>query len=321
MEMSYLIRRYLLDLENGQGKARATIESQRADLHLLSDWLAENHLDVFHVSAQHLQTFLDSLSIRYAPASIARLASTVRSFYGWLGVVYDLPDPCTLLHAPKKSQALPVWASMEQIEAVLAGFDQSSKGILDKTIVMVLYLCGLRVSELCSLKTRDVHLAQNQILIQGKGGKERLIPLVDACREQMTLYWNMAREPRTAASACFFVSPRGLPLNRKYVWRLVKKCALEERLSPAFSPHSLRHSYATRLMETGADLRMVQELLGHSDISTTQIYTHLDASRLSQSVEQAFAGQSPLEDSLSKTKSAPKQNDRQKPDSSRNGNS
>lgn len=287
-ELNTLIRRYLLDLENGQGKAKATIESQREDLSLLKAWLQEKQMDVMEADGLVLQSFLDELSIRYAPASIARLASTVRSFYGWLSVQYDSPDPCTLLHAPRKTRSLPVWASMEKMEAMLSRFDDSPKGILDRTILSVLYFCGLRVSELCSLKTKDVHLAQNQIRIQGKGGKERLIPLVETCREQMSRYWKEARAPKTASSAYFFISPRGGQLNRKYVWRLVKESAWQENLSPSFSPHSVRHSYATRLMESGADLRMVQELLGHSDISTTQIYTHLDTARLTRSVDQAF---------------------------------
>lgn len=299
MNFSMLRRRYLLDLENGQGKAKATVESQREDLSLLEAWLDENGLQAEQADSRQLQRFLDELSLRYAPASIARLASTVRSFYGWLSVLYGSPDPCTLLHAPKKTRSLPVWTGMEQMEAMLSRFDSSDKGVLDRTILSVLYLCGLRVSELCSLRSQDVHLSQNQIRIQGKGGKERIIPLVDSCRDQMELYWSTVRQPKTAAAAFFFVSPRGGQLNRKYVWRLVKSSAFEENLPPSFSPHSVRHSYATRLMESGADLRMVQELLGHSDISTTQIYTHLDAGRLRRSVDRAFEDRQPVQADLS----------------------
>lgn len=288
MDLDSVIRSFSSWAENSQGKARSSVDSQRQDLILLKEYLKEQKTQIEEVDGLFLQGFLDELSLRYAPSSIARLTSTLRSFFGYLNLMYDLPDPSTLLKAPHISRHLPVWASDAEMEAVLADFDQSDKGILDKTIVTVLYCCGLRVSELCTLRTNDVRLDQKQIRVLGKGDKERIVPLVDECIQQMALYWNVVRQPKVSAASYFFVSLKGLPLNRQYVYRLTKNSALNHQLSPSFSPHSLRHSFATRLIENDTDLRMVQELLGHADISTTQIYTHVDTSRLVASVDQAL---------------------------------
>ncbi|MEY8308575.1 tyrosine-type recombinase/integrase [Erysipelotrichaceae bacterium 51-3] len=288
MDLDSVIRSFSSWAENSQGKARSSVDSQRQDLILLKEYLKEQKTQIEEVDGLFLQGFLDELSLRYAPSSIARLTSTLRSFFGYLNLMYDLPDPSTLLKAPHISRHLPVWASDAEMEAVLADFDQSDKGILDKTIVTVLYCCGLRVSELCTLRTNDVRLDQKQIRVLGKGDKERIVPLVDECIQQMALYWNVVRQPKASAASYFFVSLKGLPLNRQYVYRLTKNSALNHQLSPSFSPHSLRHSFATRLIENDTDLRMVQELLGHADISTTQIYTHVDTSRLVASVDQAL---------------------------------
>lgn len=288
MDLDRLIRGYLVWAENSQGKAKATIDAQHQDLLRLKEYLHEHHTTVEAADRVFLQGFLDELSLRYASSSVARLTSTLHSFFGYLAITYDLNDPSTLLKAPKLSRHLPIWASQQEMEAVLEDFDASDKGILDQTILMVLYTCGLRVSELCNLKANDVRLDQKQIRVSGKGNKERVLPLVDECVSQMARYWNVVRQPKAAASLYFFVSLKGAQLNRQYVYRLTKTAALNHQLSPAFSPHSVRHSFATRLIEHDTDLRLVQELLGHADISTTQIYTHVDTKRLVSSVDQAF---------------------------------
>lgn len=288
MDLAKLIRSYLVWMESGEGKAKATIASHKEDLNLFSQYLREEKVSLEEVDGVFLQGFLDSLSLRYEATSISRLASTLHSFFGYLNVFYGLKDPTGLLRAPKRTKKLPVWAASSEIDEILSRFDQSPKGILDRTIITVLYCCGLRVSELCTLKMNDVRLSQGQIRVLGKGSKERMIPLVDGCAKQMELYIQTVRQPDSGAGAYFFVSAKGKPLNRQYVYRLVKACALEENLSPSFSPHSLRHSYATRLIEKDTDLRLVQELLGHSDISTTQIYTHIDSARLVDTVDTAL---------------------------------
>lgn len=279
---------YLLWAENVEGKSQATLNAQKQDLRLFETWLNENELTIEEVNSHDLQTFVDSLSLRYASSSSARLCSTLRAFYEFLSVRYEMDNPCALLESPKKEKKLPLWISAEEMDAVLGTFDQSDKGILDKTILMVLYSTGLRVSELCSLQMRDVRLSQQTIRVLGKGQKQRQLPLNERVCRQMELYESTVRQPKTSSSAYFFVSLKGAKLNRQYVYSLVKKVAMEDHLSPALSPHSLRHSFATRLIEHDTDLRLVQELLGHSDIRTTQIYTHVDSSRLKNSVDSAL---------------------------------
>lgn len=279
---------YLLWAENGQGKAPSTIASQKSDLKVFCAYLERENVSLEQADSIFLQAFLDDLALDHAPASVSRMISTLRAFFGWLNLFYDLPDPTDLLKRPKLSRHLPVWASTEQMEKLIESFDLSDKGILDRTIVMTLYCCGLRVSELCTLRFNDVRLDQKQLKIRGKGGKERIIPLVDACIDQMKVYLDSLRFHCSLSRDYFFVSLKGKPLERTYIYRLVKKDAWNQGLSPSFSPHSIRHSYATRLVGEDVDLRLVQELLGHSDISTTQIYTHIDTRHLIDTVDQAL---------------------------------
>lgn len=279
---------YLLWAENGQGKAASTLRSQNSDLKVFCAYLTQEKTSLEAVDSIFLQAFVDDLSLDHAPASVSRMISTLRAFFGWLNLFYELPDPTELLKRPRLTRHLPVWASADQMEQLIQSFDLSDKGVLDRTIVMTLYCCGLRVSELCTLRFNDVRLDQKQLKIRGKGGKERIIPLVDSCIEQMKTYLDTVRQNSGSLRDTFFVTLKGKPLNRNYVYKLVKKDAWDNGLSPAFSPHSIRHSYATKLVSEEVDLRLVQELLGHSDISTTQIYTHIDTRHLIQTVDEAL---------------------------------
>ena len=158
-----------------------------------------------------------------------------------------------------------------------------------RQILLTLYSCGLRVSELCSLKRNDVHLSEKILKVTGKGDKERIIPIVDACVQQMELYLNLVRknwQKKTLPN--FFINQYGRVLTRQYVHNLIKKKCEECNLNPNLSAHSFRHSFASHLLDGNADLRIVQELLGHSDIQTTQIYTHIQNKRLVNAYDNAF---------------------------------
>lgn len=165
------------------------------------------------------------------------------------------------LHAPHLSRALPLWVSAEEFEKTLEIFEADDKGILDKTILMTLYCCGLRVSELCTLEERNVRLDQKLLRVIGKGRKERVIPLPDSLCTQMDEYRKRVRDPKAGMRKFFFVSLKGEKLNRQYVYRLVKKASIQGSLPPSSSPHTLRHSFATRLMEHESDLRSLQNCL------------------------------------------------------------
>lgn len=288
MDYDRLVRAYLLYAQNARGLSKATIEAQKNDLARLDEILHDASCDVFEIDALTLQQGIDELALRYEPASIARLCSTLRSFFQFLSLQYDCKDPAHDLHGPSASRHLPNWIDESEIDALLASFDESDRSILDRTLLVTLYCTGLRVSELCTLEERNVYLDQGMLRVYGKGRKERMIPLAPSCLDALKTYKENVRQPLESARRFFFVTLAGKPLNRQYVYRLVKKSALASGLSVRSSPHTLRHSFATRMIESQSDLRVIQELLGHSDISTTQIYTHIDTNRLSQTIEHSL---------------------------------
>lgn len=288
-EKTEVIRMYLAWAQNTRGKAMATLKAEKADLERFTAWLNQEQIDFDQVSAADLRRFLDGLAATSAASSQARLVSTLRAFFEFLDVRYDIPDPSALLKGPKKPSHLPLWLTGHEMDELMETFEPDGRHP-DQTIVMTLFCTGLRVSELCSLQLRDVRLDQQQIRVTGKGGKERLIPLAQACVSAMSDYLDCVRPVCIGASdpGSFFVTAQGKPVNRQYVYRLIKKHARKAGMNEELSPHSLRHSFASRLLESDVDLRMVQELLGHSDISTTQIYTHLDGKRLKQTIDHAL---------------------------------
>lgn len=192
-------------------------------------------------------------------------------------------------HSFHKEKHLPSYLEFEEILKLLSSFDSSDKGIFQKTLLETLYSCGLRVSECCQLKLNDVHLNERILKINGKGGKERIIPIASNCVEQMKQYISLVRNQwDTKNSPYFFINSLSHPVNRQYVHQLIKKKINELDLNPDISAHSLRHSFATHLLNGNADLRVVQELLGHSDIQTTQIYTHVQNKRLNDVYDTYF---------------------------------
>ena len=288
MTFEQALRGYLAYIANARSLSKATMQAQRADLRILDELCRQENCDFLTIDPPMLQSIVDSLAQSYEPSSLARLCSTLRSFYEYLSIQYQTGNPAQTLKAPRSVRHLPSWIASDEMDAMLARFGNDDKGILDKTIIMTLYSSGLRVSELCALEERNVRLDQGTIRVVGKGSKERIVPLNEICIEQMKLYASRVRQPDASARKFFFVSAKGKPLNRQYVYRLSKACAMANNLSPNVSPHTFRHSYATRLIEHDADLRSVQELLGHSDISTTQIYTHVDVSRLKNVYDSAL---------------------------------
>lgn len=290
MAMNYeqVCREYLAYEQNARALSMATIQAQKNDLRLFEEGCKEIGRTPFDLDEAGVQAVIDRLMVRYENASVARLCSTIRSFYLFLNLRFDFKDITLSLRSPSVSRHLPSWIGEKQMDEILESFDNDERGILDRTILMTLYCTGLRVSELCTLEDRRVALDQHSIRVIGKGDKERIIPISNACARQMKEYRDTVRSPLPSCSGRFFVTVQGKPLNRQYVYRLCKKVAMEHSLSPSTSAHTLRHSYATRLVEHEVDLRTVQELLGHSDISTTQIYTHIDSHRLRQTVDSAL---------------------------------
>ena len=268
------------------GLAKATLDSYRSDLGRLAGWLAEhNHEPLLDIRETTLTGFIAHLSRRTRASSQARYLSTLRRFYRWqVGRGRLVSDPTLKLANPSLPSRLPKIMSEKQVEALLDAPDLDTPlGRRDRAMLETLYATGLRVSELVNLKQHEVGLADGVLRALGKGSKERLVPLGQVAIDWIARYLTDTRPDilNGQHSDDLFVTARGGAMTRQAFWQLIKRYALIAGIDPAkLSPHVLRHAFATHLLNHGADLRVVQLLLGHADISTTQIYTHVARERL-----------------------------------------
>lgn len=279
---------YIRFLTIERGLSKNTIESYLRDLKKYLLFLKENHLMTWDsIDRYAVLSFLQQLKEeKKAAGSIIRMVSSLRQFHQFLRQEkLATVDPMAHIDTPKKAQTLPKILSTKEVEILIETPDTSQTlGIRDRTILEVMYATGLRVSELTELKLDDLHLSLGLIQTIGKGEKERILPLGDLAIKWIETYLNHSRN-RLERSDCrsdfVFLNHHGRKLTRQGIWKnlniLVKKAGIKKEVTP----HTLRHSFATHLLENGADLRTVQELLGHSDISTTQIYTHISTHRMS----------------------------------------
>ena len=270
-----------------KGLASASLEAIRFDLARLRRWSdAEGLSAPTALRDHHLRSFLIESAGELAPASRARLLSTLRSFFRFL-VAENLTDidPTSTLVAPRRGWTLPAVLTLNQVERLLLTVDGARPvDLRDRAILEVLYGCGCRVSELCGLDVTDLDPAEAMLLLRGKGRKQRLVPVGEPALEAVGLFLRAGRPDLLGKSpnAALFLNQRGGRLSRVSVWNLIKKTGAAAGLPDRLSPHTLRHTYATHLLEGGADLRVVQELLGHADIGTTEIYTHVDRAWLTE---------------------------------------
>lgn len=223
-------------------------------------------------------------------ASQARRLSGIKSFYNFLLLGDRIEHlPTEYIEAPKAGRTLPDTLSVEEIDALLDTFDiTTAKGCRDSAIIEVLYSCGLRVSELTSLRLEDLFFGEGYIRVVGKGDKQRIVPVSSAARDKMQLYMEF-RHPKHRSETTLFLNNRGTPLTRVMVFTIIRQAAKQAGIDKQISPHTLRHSFATHLLEGGANIRQVQELLGHENIETTEIYTHLNRHHLSEVVNEKFS--------------------------------
>ena len=213
--------------------------------------------------------------------SQARVLSSLRSFFGWCVLEGTITDnPCDLVDAPKLGRYLPDVLSVDDVVSIIESVDVSSwHGLRDRAILEIMYGCGLRVSEAVELKISCVYFKEGFVRVVGKGDKERLIPMGDMAAEALKVYMDSRPEPADAESDdILFLNRFGHSLSRQSMFKMIKKQALIAGVKSAISPHTFRHSFATHMVENGADLRVVQEMLGHESITTTEIYTHVDSS-------------------------------------------
>lgn len=291
MDLHEALSDYKLNLSLVENKSKKTIEAYMSDLtHYIAYLNQKNINNVEEITILTVDNYLNSLTKEYSSNSINRVLASVRSFHKFISLNHEsIKDPTLYIHTHKHNEHLPIYASVQDLKVLFDSFSNSDIDIYHKTILLTLYSCGLRVSELCSLKRNDVHLSEKILKVTGKGDKERIIPIVDACVQQMELYLNLIRknwQKKTLPN--FFINQYGRVLTRQYVHNLIKKKCEECNLNPNLSAHSFRHSFASHLLDGNADLRIVQELLGHSDIQTTQIYTHIQNKRLVNAYDNAF---------------------------------
>ncbi|EPC25459.1 site-specific tyrosine recombinase XerD [Lacticaseibacillus paracasei] len=282
--MHGLIADFIHYLNVERGLAKATQTSYQQDLITFSAWLAARKRRTFPEEFGTIQSFLKEQNATKAPASVSRMISALRKFYRFLlreGAISA--DPMTKIDTPKRAQHLPATLSSQEVDALMAKPDTDKPlGLRDRAIFELMYATGLRVSEVVDLRLDQLHLAMNLLQVTGKGDKERLVPISPQATQWVDRYLQEARPKllKRVQPKNVFVNFHGGPMTRQGIWKNLKAYIASIGIEKDVTPHTLRHSFATRLLENGADLRVVQDLLGHSDISTTQIYTHLSNQHL-----------------------------------------
>lgn len=268
------------------GLSKNTLESYRLDLTSFAYWLTPQNKQLLTVDQADIQQYLAVKFPQSQPRSISRLIASIRRFYRYLMRDNKISlDPTIQIQSPKLPRSLPKSLNEEEVIALLnAPNIEEVAGLRDRAMLELLYACGLRVSELVGVKVTEVSVSDGVVRITGKGSKTRLVPMGEEAVDWISRYLSDARSAILQKRLCdaLFVTNRGEAMTRQAFWYLIKRYALLAGINKHMSPHVLRHAFATHLLNHGADLRVVQMLLGHSDISTTQIYTHVARERLKQ---------------------------------------
>lgn len=287
--MDEITKRYRRYLRLERNYSENTLDAYLHDLEKLQNYMSANGLDYRDVQLSDLQTFAASLhDIGIQARSQCRILSGVRTFFRFLEEQGEVEqDPSELLESPQIGEHLPEVLSLEEVDRIEASIDLSKwEGQRNKAIIETLFSCGLRVSELVALKMSDIYKDEGFIRVFGKGSKERLVPISEKALKEI-YWWFMDRNQmiiKPGEEEYVFLNCRGAHLTRTMILIMVKKQALEAGITKTISPHTFRHSFATCLLEGGADLRAIQAMLGHERIRTTEIYTHIDTVKLREEI-------------------------------------
>ncbi|WP_449030986.1 site-specific tyrosine recombinase/integron integrase [Prevotella melaninogenica] len=284
-----IVSRYRRYLKLEKGYSANTLDAYMRDVDKLFRYLAVEQVDVLDVKLEYLEHFAAFISdLGIGPRSLARILSGVRQFYRFLVIDgYLEVDPTELLESPKQPDHLPEVLSTAEVDLLEQAIDLSKwEGHRNRAIIEVLFSCGLRVSELTNLKLSNLYIEEQYIRVMGKGSKERLVPISPRALDELN-YWFADRNVmkiKPGEEDYVFLNRRGQHLTRTMILIMIKRYAVEAGIKKTISPHTLRHSFATSLLEGGADLRAIQAMLGHESIGTTEIYTHIDTSTLRQEI-------------------------------------
>ncbi|TMM31362.1 site-specific tyrosine recombinase XerD [Polaribacter aestuariivivens] len=291
MKWQNAINDYRLFLKIERGLSKNTIDSYTRDLKKLNLFLDENEIIVSptKIDGEIVKQFIYEVATKVNPRSQSRIISGLRSFFDYMVFEdYRVTNPTDLLETPKIGRKLPDTLSEEQIDALITAIDLSHpQGERNRTIIETMYSCGLRVGELVTLKISDLFFEEGFIRVLGKGNKERFVPIHETAKKYISIYKNEIRnkiKPKKGFEDTLFLNRRGKGLTRQMVFLIIKDLAEKIDLKKKISPHTLRHSFATHLLKGGADLRAIQQMLGHESITTTEIYVHLDKSFLQEVV-------------------------------------
>ncbi len=284
--MNHLLDQFISYLRVERGLAENTVVSYSRDLIRFFHYLSQLDLSPLTVTQIHITEYLRTLGQLLSTRSVGRNLSAIRTFFKFLVSEGTIAvNPARLLELPKISHHLPNFLTPEEVERLLVQPDITiPKGVRDRAMLEILYATGLRVSELVNLRISNLNLEAGFIRAMGKGSKERVIPVGGKAVEALKVYLAEAR-PRLAKgkpSPFLFLNPMGRGMSRQGFWKTIKRYGVMANIQKEISPHSIRHSFATHLLMGGADLRSVQTMLGHADISTTQIYTHVTGNRLKE---------------------------------------
>lgn len=286
MDMDSLADQCINYLRIERGLAHNTLEAYSKDLNGFFQFLENRGLSPLEVSQSHLMEYINMLAGVHSSRSIARNISTIRVFFRFLISEGKMENsPARLLESPKIAGRLPGVLSRQEVERLLSQpVPSTPKGLRDRAMLEVLYATGLRVSELVGLKIQPVNLEAGYVKTFGKGSKERIVPMGDKSVEAVKEYLMNGRHRLIKGENIpyLFLNFRGRPITRQGFWKIIKKYGREAGIKKKITPHSIRHSFASHLLEGGADLRSVQVMLGHADISTTQVYTHVTRERLKE---------------------------------------
>lgn len=289
--MERLLRRYNQYLKLEKGYSGNTLDAYLRDLDKFLSFLSEEHIDPHEVKLEDFHRFstaLIDIGIGIHPTSLARILAGVHSFYNFMVLSGEMEnDPMELLEFPKKPKHLPDVLTVDEIDLIESQIDLSlPEGQRNKAIIETLFSCGLRVSELCNLKMSELYLDEGFIRVEGKGSKQRLVPISEKAVKELRLWFidRNAIDINPEYQDFVFISKRKKNISRIMVFHFIKELVEKAGIKKEVSPHTFRHSFATSLLEGGANLRAIQAMLGHESIGTTEIYLHTDASRLRKEI-------------------------------------
>ncbi|AFL82066.1 tyrosine recombinase XerD [Aequorivita sublithincola DSM 14238] len=289
MKWLQILKDYQNYLRLERGLSENSIINYSLDVKKLMRWLEDNEMDISPISIaeETLQQFIYEIAKKVNPRSQSRVISGLKGFFNYLIFEdYRKTNPLELIESPKLGRKLPDTLAVEEIDALISAIDLGSKqGERNRAILETLYGCGLRVSELTNLKISDLYFDEGFIKVTGKGDKQRLVPIGPTTEKYINIYRKEIRvhqEIAQLAKDTVFLNRRGKPLTRAMIFTIVKRLAEKAGIRKTISPHTFRHSFATHLLENGADLRAIQQMLGHESITTTEIYTHIDRKHLAE---------------------------------------